>query len=84
MRLSQAQEILYNEIPDIKVIYYIMTGLSYRKIGVKFYGYRTGKFVYQVRKLLKHFNLLNRRQLAYFAVKNNLVSYDKLKEYIGA
>lgn len=84
MRLSQAQEKIYNEIPDIKVIYCIMTGLSYRKIGVKFYGYRTGKFVYQVRKLLKQFNLLNRRQLAYFAVKNNLVNYDKLKEYINA
>lgn len=28
---------LYEEIPDIKVYYYLLTGLSYREIGIRFY-----------------------------------------------
>lgn len=75
---------LYDDIPDIKIIYYLLTGLSYREIGIRFYYHNTNKFTYQVRKLLKKFNLANRRHLTYFAVKNNLINMEILKEYINA
>lgn len=71
----------YEEIPDIKVIYYLLTGLSYREIGIRFYYHNTNKFIYRVRKLMKKFHLANRRHLAYFAVKNHLVNAERLKEY---
>jgi len=75
---------LYEQIPDMRVIYYLLTGLSYSEIGIKFYYYNTNKFVYRVRQLLKMFNLANRRQLTYFAVKNNLIDTSKLEEYQNA
>lgn len=75
---------LYEQIPDIKVIYCLLTGLSYREIGVKFYYHNTGKFVYKVRQLFKMFNLANRRHLTYFAFKNNLVDPQKLEEFLNA
>lgn len=75
---------LYEQIPDMKVIYCLLTGLSYREIGMKFYYHDTNKFVYKVRQLLKIFNLANRRQLVYFAVKNNLIDPNKLEEYQNA
>lgn len=80
----QYKQKIYDEIPDIKVIYYILTGLTYRQIGIKFYSFNTNKFIYQVRKLLKQFNLSNRSQLAYFAVKNDLINAEILEEYINA
>ena len=75
---------LYEQIPDMKVIYCLLTGLSYREIGIKFYYHNTYKFVYKVRQLLNMFNLANRRQLAYFAVKNNLINAEILKEFLDA
>lgn len=75
---------LYEEIPDTKVLYCVLTGLSYREIGVKFYGFKTGKFVYQVRKLMKQFHLANRRHLTYFAVNNDLIDQKILKRYLNA
>lgn len=78
------QNKLYEEIPDTKVLYCVLTGLSYREIGVKFYGFKTGKFVYQVRKIMKQFNLANRRHLAYFAVKNDLIDRKILMRYLNA
>ena len=71
---------LYEEIPDIKVVYYLLTGLSYREIGIRFYYHNTNKFIYRVRKLMKKFHLANRRHLAYFAVKNHLIDVEKLKD----
>ena len=82
--MDKKAQVIYDEIPDMKVVYCILTGLSYRQIGIKFYGFHTGKFIYQVRKLLKHFNLANRRHLAYFAVKNELIDPQILARYINA
>ncbi len=73
MRYDEKTQILYEQIPDIKVIYYLLTGLSYREIGIRFYCYKTNKFIYQVRKLIKKFNLISRRLLVYFALKNHLI-----------
>lgn len=84
MRYDKKTQILYEQIPDIKVIYYLLTGLSYREIGIRFYCYNTNKFIYQVRKLMKKFNLMNRKHLVYFAVKNHLIDLEKLKEYQNA
>lgn len=75
---------LYEEIPDIKVIYYLLTGLSYREIGSRFYYHNTNKFIYQVRKLMKRFHIANRRHLAYFAVKNHLIDVERLKDLLNA
>ena len=84
MYRDKYSQLIYDEITDTRVIYCVLTGLSYREIGIKFYGFRTGKFIYQVRKLLKHFNLANRRHLAYFTVKNNLIDPQILARYINA
>ena len=75
---------LYEEIPDIKVIYYLLTGLSYREIGIRFYYHNTNKVIYQVRKLMKRFHIANRRHLAYFAVKNHLIDIERLKDLQNA
>ena len=84
MYLNKQAQIIYDEIPDMKVIYCLLTGLSYRQIGVKFYHYNTGKFIYKVRKLLKQFKLANRRHLSYFVVKNELIDSNILERYINA
>ena len=68
-------------IQESRELYYLLTGLSYTKIGIKFYGHNTNKFIYRIRKLMKKFNLTNRRQLAYFAVTNHLVTPQKVKDY---
>lgn len=73
---------LIDKIPDVKVLYCILTGLSYREIGIRFYSYNTNKFIYKVRTLMKVLGLRNRRQLAYFALSNNLVTAEKLSRYI--
>ena len=70
----------YN-IQESKELYYLLTGLSYTKIGIEYYGRNTNKFIYRIRKLMKQFNLTNRRQLAYFAVKNHLVTPQKIKDF---
>lgn len=62
-------------------LYNILLGFSYREIGIRFYCHNTNKVVYRVRKLMKRFNLANRRHLAYLAVKNHLVNVERLKEY---
>ena len=84
MFLNKESKLIYEQIPDMKVIYCVLTGLSYREIGVKFYGFNTNKFIYQVRKLMKMLHLANRRHLAYFAVKNNLIDPQTLTRYINA
>lgn len=72
---------LYN-IQDTKELYYLLTGLTYREIGKKFYQYNTNKFVYRVKKMMKKLNLCNRRQLIYFAIKNNILVLDRIKGFI--
>ncbi len=84
MHLTKDAQKIYEQIPDIKIIYYLLTGLSYSEIGSKFYSYDTNKFIYQVRKLMKQFNVANRRHLAYFAVENKIVDFEKLKIYKNA
>ena len=73
----------FYEIQDNPIFYYLLTGLSYREIGIRFYYHNTNKVVYRVRKLMKRFSLANRRHLAYFAVKNHLINTQKLEEYIN-
>ena len=80
----EPEENVIEVIPDIKVIYYLLTGLSYREIGIRFYHHNTNKFIYRVRKLMKKFHLVNRRHLAYFAVKNHLIDVEKLKDLQNA
>ena len=74
----------FYEIQDNPIFYYLLTGLSYREIGIRFYYHNTNKFIYRVRKLMKKFNLVNRRHLAYFAVKNHLIDAEKLKDLQNA
>ena len=71
----------FYELRDLKEFYCLLTGKSYREIGIKFYSMQIYKFIYKVRRLLKAFNLQNRRQLAFYAVKNKLVSLEKLKRF---
>ena len=71
----------FYEVQESKELYYLLTGLSYTKIGIKFYGYNTNKFVYKIHKIMKKFNLQNRRQLAYFAIKNHLITLNKIKDF---
>ena len=80
----EPEENVIEVIPDIKVIYYLLTGLSYREIGIRFYYHNTNKFIYRVRKLMKKFHLVNRRHLAYFAVKNHLIDVERLKDLQNA
>ncbi len=82
MQLTEQEKLVYDEIPDLKIFYYLLTGLSYREIGIKFYYHNTNKFIYQVRKLMKQFNIANRRHLVYFAIKNNLINKEKIVEYL--
>ena len=82
MQLTEQEKLVYDEIPDLKIFYYLLTGLSYREIGIKFYYHNTNKFIYQVRKLMKQFNIANRRHLVYFAIKNNLIKKEKIIEYL--
>lgn len=69
------------EIQEDNVFYFLLTGLSYQEIANEFYYRNIHKFVYKVRKLMKELNLQNRRQLVYFAVKNHLVSIEKIGAY---
>lgn len=71
----------FYELQEARELYYLLLGLSYEKIGILFYYRNKHKFIYKVRKLMKRFNLQNRRQLAYFAVKNHLITPEKLEEY---
>lgn len=73
----------FYELQDNRVFYLLLTGMTYREIANKFYHMNLYKFVYKVRKLMREFNLQNRRQLAYFAVKNHLISIEKIKEYVN-
>lgn len=72
----------YYEIQEDKVFYLLLTGLSYTKIAEKYYSFQLNKFIYRVRKLMKELNLQNRNQLAYFAIKNHLVTEERIREYI--
>ena len=74
----------YYEILNSKELYCIFSGLSYTKIGAKFYGRNTNKFIYRIRKLMKQLHVCNRRQLAYVALKQHLVTLDKVMEYKNA
>ena len=69
---------LYKNNP---IFYYLLEGLTYNEIARKYYCFNKNKFVYAVRKLLKRFNLTNRRQLVYFAVLNELVEIKYAKFY---
>lgn len=73
----------YYEYVDMRELYYLASGLSYREIGWKFYHGNVNKYIYAVRKLLKTFNLHNNKQLVVFAFQNNLISLDKLQKYFS-
>ena len=64
-----------------RIFYFLLSGLTYSEIVEKYYSRHKYKFIYQVRKLMRIFHLQNRRQLAYFAVKNGLVDTDLLRKY---
>ena len=74
----------FYEIQGSPIFYYLLMGLSYREIGIRFYYHNTNKFIYQVRKLMKRFHIANRRHLAYFAVKNHLIDIERLKDLQNA
>ncbi len=76
-------EMIMEKIPDIRIVYYVVAGLTYREIAMKYYHYQIYKVIYRVRQLYKEFDLTNRRHLAYFAVKNHLINTQKLEEYIN-
>lgn len=71
----------FYELQGDSVFYFLLTGMSYREIANEFYCRRIYQFIYRVRKLLKRFHLQNRRQLAYFAVKNKLVDIERIGNY---
>lgn len=77
-------EVIMEKIPDMRIVYGVVAGLTYREIAMKYYYHQINKVVYRVRQLYKTFNLANRRHLAYFAVKNHLINAQKLEEYINA
>ncbi len=70
------------DVVDMKELYYLLTGLSYREIAKRFYSRQTYKFIYRVRKLMKELHLQNRRQLAFYVIKNNLVSLEMFRRYV--
>lgn len=72
----------FYELQEDKVFYLLLTGLSYRKIAEKYYSFQLNKLLYKVRKLMKKLKLQNRRQLAYFAIKNNLVTKERIFKYL--
>lgn len=71
----------FYELQENKVFYLLISGLSYTEIADEFYNRQKYKFIYKVRKIMKELQLQNRRQLAYFAIKNNLVRAERIKEY---
>lgn len=72
----------FYELQGSKELYLILTGKSYREIAINYYQYQKYKFIYKIRKIMKKYDLKNRRQLAFFAVKNKLVTLDKIYEYL--
>lgn len=81
MRFTKEAEMIRDKIPDMRLIYCVLNGLTYRQIGIKLYFYNENKVKYRIRQLFKMFNLANRRHLAYFAVVNNIVDMDLLEKY---
>ena len=81
MRFTKEAEMIRDKIPDIRLIYCVLNGLTYRQIGIKLYFYNENKVKYRIRQLFKMFNLANRRHLAYFAVVNNIIDMDLLEKY---
>lgn len=80
MYYNELDSKFYN-LQESRELYYLLTGLSYRKIGIKYYGMNANKFIYKMRKLRKEFHLANRRHLAYFIVKNHLIDVNKLRDF---
>lgn len=74
----------YYNIQESRELYYLFLGLSYEQIGIKFYSRQKNKFIYKIRKLMKLLNVSNRRQLAYSALKNHLITPEKIKELKNA
>ena len=81
MRFTKEAEMIRDKIPDMRLIYCVLNGLTYRQIGIKLYFYNENKVKYRIRQLFKMFNLANLRHLAYFAVVNNIVDMDLLEKY---
>ncbi len=67
----------YNLVGE-RVFYYLLTGKTYKEIAQEYYYCDLNKFIYQVRRLREQLFLKNRRQLAYFAVVNELVNLDRI------
>ena len=81
MRFTKEAEMIRDKISDMRLIYCVLNGLTYRQIGIKLYFYNENKVKYRIRQLFKMFNLANRRHLAYFAVVNNIIDMDLLEKY---
>lgn len=81
MYYSKEAELIRDKIIDMRIIYCILAGLTFREIAVAYYHYNINKVKYRVRQLYKVFNLANRRHLAYFAVSNNIIDLEQLGNY---
>ena len=68
----------FYSLQENKIFYLLLTGLTYRKIAEQYYSFQLNKLIYKIRKLRKELNLQNRRQLAYFAVKNHLITRERM------
>lgn len=71
------------ELYNNRIFYLLLSGLTYTEIAEKYYQRNKYKFIYQVQKLFKALNIRNRRQLAYYAVENNLVDLNRVEAYNG-
>lgn len=81
MTYNKEAELIKDKIQDIRIVYCIVAGLTFREISIKFYSHNLNKVIYRIRQLYKIFNLVNRRHLAYFAVKNNIINFEQLEKY---
>ncbi len=69
----------YIDLCNNRIFYLLLSGLTYTEIAEKYYQRHKYKFIYQVQKMFKTLNIRNRRQLAYFAIKNNLVDLNRIE-----
>ena len=72
----------YYEIENDRIFYYLLTGMNFRQIAQKFYACNINKLIYRYKKLKNQLCLRNRKQLAYFAIVNDLVDISRLKYYL--
>lgn len=73
---------LYDMAND-RILYLLLSGMSYAEIANLHYYRRKYKVIYEVRKLFKRFKVNNRRHLVYMAITKNLVSKELLEDVYG-